>query len=179
MQLKSIYYVVSKSPSLRFIKHSINYMEYNVIFVCALPVRSCSLQSVLKRRILDAGSRFARLLRHTALLLEYLPDALRDALVPREGEPIKTLINIKASGTRASAKVVWLFKYEILIIRTVGSQYKLVTLKSEQSAPSKAQKSTSPAQLGQSENIYEPPRYKSLLILASWDRVGQPLATCF
>lgn len=139
MQLKSIYYVVSKSTSIRFIKHSINYIEYNVIFVCALPVRSCSLQSVLKGRILDAGSRFARLLRHTALLLEYLPDALRDALVPREGEPIKTLINIKASGTRVSAKVVWLFKYEILIIRTVGSQYKLVTLKSEQSAPSKAQ----------------------------------------
>jgi len=62
------------------------------------------LQSVLKGRILDAGGRFARLLRYPALLLEHLPDALRDALVPREGEPIKTLINIKTSVWQVSCQ---------------------------------------------------------------------------
>lgn len=47
---------------------------------------TCSLQSILARSLLNAGRRFAGLLWHIALLFEYVPNAVRDALVPREGE---------------------------------------------------------------------------------------------
>lgn len=49
-------------------------------------VTSCSLQSILSRSLLNAGRRIAGLLWHIALLFEYIPNAIRDALVPREGE---------------------------------------------------------------------------------------------
>lgn len=47
---------------------------------------TCSLQSILARSLLNAGRSFAGLLWHIALLFEYVPNAVRDALVPREGE---------------------------------------------------------------------------------------------
>jgi len=47
---------------------------------------TCSLQSILARSLLNAGRRIAGLLWHIALLFEYVPNAIRDALVSGEGK---------------------------------------------------------------------------------------------
>lgn len=45
-----------------------------------------SLQSILARSLLNAGRRIAGLVWHIALVLEYVPNAICDALVSREGK---------------------------------------------------------------------------------------------